>query len=218
MLKVENINKLYRSADGVVRAVDGVSVAVEAGEFIAVQGPSGCGKTTLLLSSGGLLAPDGGTVTVGGTRPYDLSPDVRARFRAETVGFVFQRFHLVPYMSVLENVLSPATALPAPDSRDRAEALIERFNLGSRRKHLPSELSTGERQRTALARALLNGPKLLLADEPTGNLDGDNADIVLSTFEDFTRAGGAVLMVTHSEDAALRADRVIHLRDGRIVR
>jgi len=218
MLKVDNISKLYRSADGVVRAVDSLSVTVEAGEFAAVQGPSGCGKTTLLMVSGGLLAPDGGSVTVDGTHPYDLSPDARARFRAKTVGFVFQQFHLVPYLSVLENVLSPATALPAPDARHRAETLIERFNLGPRRNHLPSALSTGERQRTALARALLNRPGLLLADEPTGNLDGDNADIVLSTFEDFSRSGGAVLMVTHSEDAASRADRILHLRDGRIVR
>ena len=217
MLSLTNISKLYRGPESVVRALDTVTLGVEPGEFVSVQGPSGCGKTTLLLAAGGLLAPDEGSVLVDQKNPYGLPSGERAHFRAETIGFVFQQFHLVPYLSVLDNVLAPEIALNNVNSRKRAEELVARFRLNDRTGHLPAALSTGERQRTALARALLNKPRLLLADEPTGNLDSDNADIVLDTLAGFAESGGAVLMVTHSPEVASRAYRAVYLQNGRIV-
>ena len=217
MLTVTDLCKFYQGAKGTVRALDSVSLVVNSGEFAAVRGPSGCGKTTLLLVVGGLLEPDRGQVTVKEQNPYKLSQDERARFRAASIGFVFQQFYLVPYLSVMDNVLAPSIALPNPGARKRALELIDRFSLTHRISHTPSELSTGERQRTALARALLNGPGLLLADEPTGNLDEDNADTVLSYFVQFALSGGSVLMVTHSETAASYAHRILSLKDGKLV-
>jgi ABC-type lipoprotein export system ATPase subunit len=140
----------------------------------------------------------------------------RRRLRATTVGFVFQQFHVLPYLTVLENVLAPSVALPSPDARRRAEVLVEQFGLTARRDHLPAQLSTGEKQRTALARALLNRPTLLLADEPTGNLDPENGRLVLEALTTFAAAGGAVLMVTHDPDAVRRAGRVLKLEGGRL--
>lgn len=211
-----DLRKRYQTAAGNVLAVDGVSLSVDAGEFVAIQGPSGCGKSTMLLMAGGLLAPDSGEVTIGGENPYALDADARSRFRAEQIGFVFQQFHLVPYLTVLENVLAPAVAVGGGDSKERAKELISRFGLEYRIGHVPGQLSSGERQRTALARALLNSPKLLLADEPTGNLDADNASGVLGHLKEFTASGGAVILVTHDSNAAAAADRVVRLRDGRI--
>jgi len=212
LLDLARIGKTYRPGQpGEVRALPPLSLHLAAGEFVAVQGPSGCGKTTLLLIAGGLLAPTEGRVTLAGEDPYALSPERRAEFRARHVGFVFQQFHLVPYLNVLENVLAPALACPLPDARARAEELLARFGLPDRRHHVPGELSTGERQRTALARALLHRPKLLLADEPTGNLDRENAAVVHDHLREIARAGGAVLLVTHEETAAARADRIVRL-------
>ena len=215
MLKIRGIGKWYRGPGNRVTALEGVTVNVAAGELVAVQGPSGSGKTTLLLAAGGLLVPDSGEVVVDGQELYALSPEKRARLRGATIGFVFQQFHLIPYLSVLRNVLAPSLAVPAPDARDRAEELLARFGLTDRIRHVPAELSTGERQRTALARALLNRPKLLLADEPTGNLDGQNSDVVLGHLAEFAGAGGAVLLVTHDLQAAKRAQRHIRLVAGR---
>jgi ABC-type lipoprotein export system ATPase subunit len=206
MLDLCNLYKTYR---GNVTVLDGVTLHVAAGEFVAVRGPSGCGKTTLLLAAGGLLRPDTGRVSVDGTDLYALGDEARARFRAANIGFVFQQFHLVPYLSVLDNVLAASLGFPLPDARKRAEHLLARFGLTSRCHHVPAELSTGERQRTALARALLHRPKLLLADEPTGNLDPDNGRLVLDALADHARAGGAVLLVTHEQEAAARAHRVV---------
>jgi len=242
MLKIRGVSKSYHGPGNQVSALEGVTVNVAAGEFVAVQGPSGSGKTTLLLAAGGLLVPDSGEVVVDGQELHALSPEKRARLRGTTIGFVFQQFHLIPYLSVLHNVLAPSLAAPAcaaeaatarrrpvPDARlevghrrsrtqaarDRAEELLARFGLTDRIRHVPAELSTGERQRTALARALLNRPKLLLADEPTGNLDRENSDVVLGHLAEFARAGGAVLLVTHDAQAARRAHRHIRLVGGR---
>lgn len=213
LLELTGISKTYRTGrTGEVRALDGISLSLAPGEFTAVQGPSGCGKTTLLLIAGGLLAPTQGRVLLDGEDPYALSADQRAAFRARWLGFVFQQFHLIPYLSVLDNVLAPALAAGIPDGRERAEELVAHFGLHSRRLHVPGELSTGERQRTALARALLNRPKLLLADEPTGNLDRENAGIVLRHLVEFARSGGAVLLVSHDEESVRHADRVVRLR------
>ena len=211
-----DLRKTYRGGDGSVAALDGVSCSLDPGDFCVVCGPSGCGKTTLLLTLGGLLAPDGGTVRIDDVDLYGLTPDDRSRLRAHTIGFVFQQFHLVPYLSVLENVLAPSIACKRDDVESRARDLIARFNLEGRIDHLPSELSTGERQRTALARAMVNNPDLILADEPTGNLDPDNGEEVLTALDDFSLAGGTVLMVTHNPDAAARARWVLTMKDGGI--
>jgi len=233
VLEIRNLSKRYAHADGPVDALVDVSLSVADGEFVSVQGPSGCGKSTLLLAAGGLLAGDAGQVLIDGQDPYALAPDARAALRARRVGFVFQQFHLVPYLSVLDNVLSPSLALasqaPAeracpepveracPEPVEQARMLIERFGLAGRVAHKPSELSTGERQRTALARALLNKPGLILADEPTGNLDADSGRAVLEYLAEFARQGGGVLLVTHDDRAAGYAQRTVKMRAGRIV-
>lgn len=219
LLEIDNLTKTYASGSETVRAVDGITLQLHAGEFVAVQGPSGCGKSTLLLVAGGLLAPDSGTVRIAGENPYALSPDQRAGFRAERVGFVFQQFHLVPYLSVLDNILAPSVAREGKHDglQERAISLMNEFGLSHRRYHVPGRLSTGERQRTAMARALLNAPSVLLADEPTGNLDQENAIIVLQHLAQFAADGGAVLMVTHDPEAAKHAQRIENIRDGKLV-
>lgn len=211
ILDIRDLTKTY----GAVRAVDGVSLTLQAGEFVSIQGPSGCGKSTLLLAAGGLLRPAAGTVTVAGQDPYALSAEQRAKFRAAHIGFVFQQFHLVPYLNVLDNVMVPSLAVPA--RRERAVELVAQFGLADRAHHVPSQLSVGERQRCALARALLNQPQLLLADEPTGNLDRENGQVVLDCLREFARRGGAVLLVTHDDHASRMAQRAVHLRQGKVV-
>jgi ABC-type lipoprotein export system ATPase subunit len=218
LAQLDNVCKTYPHADGRVVALQDVSLRLEPGDFLAVCGKSGCGKTTLLLTLGGLLRPDSGTITVRDTDLYQLLPNQRAQFRAQHIGFVFQQFHLVPYLSVIDNVLAATLGLKQkldPNVQEQANHLIDRLGLRSRRRHLPSQLSTGERQRTALARALLNSPSILLADEPTGNLDPQNGAVVLDHLAEFAAQGGAVLLVTHEDAAAERANRVIHLDDGR---
>ncbi len=214
ILEIEALVKRYRRRDGTVVALDGVSVRLQAGVFAIIRGPSGSGKTTLLLAAGGLLAPDAGTVRVDGQALYALRAESRARFRAAHIGFVFQQFHLVPYLSVLENVMAAglATGMGGPAARARATELIAIFGLEHRADHVPADLSTGERQRVALARALLNRPRLLLADEPLGNLDDDNASIVLEHLRHFTRNGGAVLMATHN--SGIREDEHYLIKAG----
>lgn len=217
LLEMEHVSRRYTGGAGVVQAVQDVSLSLDAGQFVAVCGPSGCGKSTLLLMAGAVLRPDSGSVRIAGQNPGDLSADERAVFRGRQVGFVFQQFCLVPYLSVLDNVLAPALAVSSPHARERALQLLSRFGLEHRLQHVPAELSSGERQRTAMARALLNQPRIILADEPTGNLDAENADRALSFLTDFARSGGAVLLVTHDAAAAGRADRIVHMQDGRVV-
>ncbi len=216
MLDVRHLQKTYRNKRDQVRAVDDVSLSIAPGEFVAVQGPSGCGKSTLMLMIGGLLAPDGGEIKLANENPFGLSSEARARYRAYQIGFVFQQFHLIPYLSVLENVLAVTVAHPAVDAPQRAEKLLAEFDLEHRLRHLPSELSTGERQRVALARALLNEPKLILADEPTGNLDLEHAGVVLRHLTDFAAAGGMVLLVTHDPFAASFAGRTLNMTRGKL--
>ena len=216
MLDITGLSKFYNGPGRIVRALENVSLRVKAGQFVAIQGPSGCGKTTLLLAASGLLIPNEGKITIDGNDPYQLSSDMRARFRASEIGFVFQQFFLVPYLTLLDNVLAPSLALPRKEAIERAHELLHRFNLTDRAEHKPYELSTGERQRTALARALLNQPKVLLADEPTGNLDEENAETVLTTFVEYSSSGGAVLMVTHSASVSAYAHQTIHLKNGKI--
>ena len=216
LLHIDRLGKSYPGPAGPVRALREVSLTIAAGEFVAVQGPSGCGKTTLLLAAGALLQPTQGRVLLNGQDPYALSPGRRAQFRAATLGFVFQQFHLVPYLTVEDNILAPALAVAIPGARERAGELMARFGLRDRARHFPAALSTGERQRTALARALLNAPKLLLADEPTGNLDEANGQLVLRYLAELARAGAAVLLVTHEPRAGEHATRVVTMQGGEI--
>ncbi len=217
MVRVDDVSKTYRTGVESVTALDSVTLQIETGGFVAVQGPSGCGKTTLLLTVGGLLKPDNGSVTIDGESLYEMPIERRTKFRAGSIGFVFQQFHLVPYLNVRDNVLAPTMALPLDDARERAEELLEEFNLLDRLKHTPAELSTGERQRVALARAMLHEPRVILADEPTGNLDERNAEIVLGALAEFAGAGGTVMLVTHDNAAAAWAERILRIDRGRLV-
>jgi ABC-type lipoprotein export system ATPase subunit len=216
MIALHEVSKHYRNAAREVRALDDVSLEVAAGEFVAVRGPSGCGKSTLLAIAGGLALPTSGRVEVAGQEISSLSSSERAKFRAENIGFVFQLFHLLPYLSVLDNVLVAATGADRQAARGEAMLLLEKFGLAERLTHRPAELSAGERQRVAMARALLNHPRLLLADEPTGNLDPKNAAAVLDLIAEFQRDGGTVLLVTHDEKASAYSQRTIQLAGGRL--
>jgi len=217
MLEFKNISKWFDGPEGKVTALDEVCLSVSSGEFLAVRGPSGCGKTTLLLTAGGLLRPNTGQVSLDGYDPYALNPEMRSRMRASMIGFVFQQFHLIPYLTVQQNILAPSLALPAKEADQRAKELVSRFGLDDRAGHVPSQLSTGQRQRTALARALLNKPKIILADEPTGNLDESNSDIVFGYLSQYVAEGGCVLLVTHDARAAKHATRTLQMVDGRLI-
>jgi ABC-type lipoprotein export system ATPase subunit len=216
MIKVENIKKIYHVKGVRVPVLQGVSFEIEPGTFGAVCGPSGCGKSTMLLILGALMQPDEGSVIIAERDLLGMPGESRAVSRAELIGFVFQRFHLLPYLTVEENIRAAGIALRRPNADARVEALMKRFGIHGRRNHVPGQLSVGEQQRTAMARALYNEPKVLLADEPTGNLDPENAGLVLNAFVEFAAGGGTVVMVTHHLDAAERADRLWMIRDGLI--
>jgi len=217
MLEFNNVSKWFNGTQGKVTALNGISFSVRPGELLAVRGPSGCGKTTLLLTAGGLLRPSDGQMSLDGQDPYALSPEMRSRLRARTIGFVFQQFHLIPYLTVRQNIMTASLAVPLKEASDRAQQLISRFGLDDRADHVPAQLSTGERQRTALARALLNQPKVIMADEPTGNLDEDNAQTVFGFLSQYVSDGGCVLLVTHDDRAAAHATRSLQMSRGKLV-
>jgi putative ABC transport system ATP-binding protein len=208
---IEDLTKQY----GVLRALGGVSFGVNTGEWVALMGPSGSGKTTLINILGGLDTLTSGRVVVDGVDLAKLRENEIVRYRAEKVGFVFQQFHLVPYLTAVENVMLAQYFHSITDEKQAAEAL-KRVGLGDRLTHLPAQLSGGEQQRVAIARALINQPKLILADEPTGNLDEANEAIVLQIFRELHNAGHTILMVTHDPDIARRADRRIELAHGHL--
>jgi ABC-type lipoprotein export system ATPase subunit len=217
MLVLQDLAKTYRTRAGDVKALDGVSLPIDKGEFVAVCGPSGSGKTTLLMMIAAMLRPSRGMVRFDDRDIYQMTGPARARFRAQNIGFVFQMFHLVPYLNVLENVLVAGAVNHRRDGKARAEALLRQLGLGHRIGHRPAELSAGEKQRAAIARALLNQPQLILADEPTGNLDAENARCVLQHLQDFQKKGGTVIVATHGPAAQEFATRTIELREGRLV-
>jgi ABC-type lipoprotein export system ATPase subunit len=216
MIVLEKVAKTYRTSKGNVNALNGINLHVGEGEFVAVSGPSGSGKTTLLMTIAGMLRPTSGAVSIDKNNLYTMSMRERAKFRAENIGFVFQMFHLVPYLNVTDNVLLAGGVVTSKDRKAEARYLIERFGLTGRNHHTPAELSAGEKQRTAVARALLNRPKIILADEPTGNLDPDNTASVLGYISDFHRNGGTVVLATHGRAAEQFADRTIHLQNGTV--
>ncbi len=216
MIRLENVTKTYATKNGDVHALGGIDLQVQPEEFLVVRGPSGSGKTTLLMAIGSMLRPSQGKVIIRDTDIYSLSSKERASFRAQNIGFVFQMFHLVPYLSVIENVLLAGGVAGGHSSRDEARAILDRLGLTHRETHTPAALSAGERQRTALARALLNKPQIILADEPTGNLDPDNAQEVIRHLDEFRRQGGAVIVVTHGSMADSVASRTVLLDNGKI--
>ncbi|HEV2388902.1 MAG TPA: ATP-binding cassette domain-containing protein [Candidatus Acidoferrales bacterium] len=211
LIEVEHLSKQF----GGVRALDDVTLTIQAGEWVAIMGPSGSGKTTLINILGGLDSPTSGRVAIGGAELATLNEAALTRYRAENVGFVFQQFHLVPYLTAVENVMLAQYFHSITDEAEAAAAL-QRVGLGDRLNHRPSQLSGGEQQRVTIARALINHPKILLADEPTGNLDESNQRIVLDLIRDLHAAGQTILLVTHDPGIGRLAGRRIELTHGRL--
>lgn len=217
MIDVHEVSRTFPApGGGEVKALDGVSLQIGQGEFVAVVGASGSGKSTLLFTIGGLSAPTSGRVAVDGHAVYDLDQGARAALRRTSVGFVFQTFNLVPYLTTVENVMLPAllAGRRRAGAEDAAVRLLERLGLGARRHHRPAQLSVGERQRAGIARSLVNGPGVILADEPTGNLDPEAAGHVVTLLRQLNDDGQTVVMVTHDVDLAEQANRVVRLRAG----
>jgi putative ABC transport system ATP-binding protein len=215
---LENISLTLPSVAGPVNILSGVSLRVESGEAVALVGPSGSGKSSLLMVAAGLEAPTSGRAVIAGTDITTLGEDALARFRRGNVGIVFQSFHLIPTMTALENVAVPLELAGAGDAFERAKAELETVGLGARLDHYPGQLSGGEQQRVALARAIVTRPKVLFADEPTGNLDTyTGTEVAELLFALRTRARTTLFLVTHEEVLAQRCDRILRLMDGRIV-
>ena len=215
-LRLEKVWKVYKMGSVEVEALRGVSLKIERGEFVAIMGPSGSGKSTLMNIMGLLDTPTRGKVYLMGRDVSRLGEDELAEIRGKTVGFVFQRFNLLPYLTALENVLLPTLFL-GEKREDRARELLEAVGLGHRIHHLPSQLSGGEQQRVAIARALINDPEIILADEPTGNLDSKTGKQIMEIFRDLHKKGKTLILVTHDEEVAGYAERVVRIRDGRIL-
>ena len=217
LLELVNVSKHYPGAGGPpVRALDGVNLSASRGEWIAIMGPSGSGKTTLLNILGCLDQATAGTVMIDGSETGSLNRSALARFRAETIGFVFQQFHLLPHLSAVENVML-AQYFHSMTDESEARRALEHVGLVDRAHHLPSQLSGGEQQRVSIARALVNDPKIILADEPTGNLDHANKDIVIGLLSGLQKQGRTILMVTHDPQVGAFAGRRVTLEHGRIV-
>ncbi len=213
MLTIEAVGKFYNHRGPAVTVLKDLNAEIPPGDFVAIVGPSGSGKSTLLLMLGGMLSPSSGRIIYDGRSLYDLAPDERAVFRREKIGFVFQTFNLVPYLSAVENVQVPLFlgGSGSAEQRDRAVSLLQRLGLGDRLEHKPSELSVGQQQRVALARMLANDPDVILADEPTGSLDPETGSQVIAFLEQMNQEGRTVVMVTHDPRVAGRAKRTLRL-------
>ena len=218
ILKVENLTKTYGSGENLVHAVDDVSFSVEKGEFVAIVGASGSGKSTLLHLIGGVDRPTSGKIFVDGNDISKMNDDKLAVFRRRHVGIVYQFYNLIPILTVEENITLPCDLDGRGVDRERLEMILDSFGLRARRKHLPNQLSGGQQQRTSIARALINNPSLVLADEPTGNLDSKSSEEVMSMLKMCNQSyGQTVIMITHNLDIAKQADRIITISDGKIV-
>jgi putative ABC transport system ATP-binding protein len=218
LLALEDICKTYAVGDGSVEILHGIDMVIREGEFVAVMGPSGSGKTTCLEILGAISRPSAGVYRFEGVPIQDHSDDRLAELRARRMGFVFQTFNLMPRMSAVRNAALPLlyAGIGREQRERRAAGLLERLGLGHRLQHRPAQLSGGERQRVAIARALVNAPRVIFADEPTGNLDEATGREILGIFRELHREGGTLVVVTHSEEVASAAQRVVRLRDGRI--
>lgn len=213
MILLENVTKEYRTGQGMVKALDQINLRISRGEYIMVLGPSGSGKTTLLMMIAGMLKPTHGKIMFDSRYIYETSVNERAAFRSENIGFVFQMFHLIPYLNVLENI---ALADKEKSSTNDYGSLLESLDLQGRACHKPAELSAGEKQRVALARAIINQPPVIMADEPTGNLDPDNAMVVLKFLKELHETGRTVIMATHYPESINIGQRIVHLKNGKI--
>jgi putative ABC transport system ATP-binding protein len=219
VIKLENLTKVFLTDEVETHALADISLEIRKGEFVSIAGPSGCGKSTLLSILGLLDAPSGGTYLLNDQPVQDLTLADRARIRNREIGFIFQSFNLIGDLSVYENVELPLTyrGMLAGERKERVNEALEKVGMAHRAKHLPSQLSGGQQQRVAVARALAGHPAVLLADEPTGNLDSKNGDAVMELLRDLHRMGATIVMVTHDQRFARNADRTIHIFDGRVV-
>ena len=218
LIELKKLSKIYESGEERVTALGEVNLNIERGEFISVTGPSGSGKSTLLTILGGLNHPTKGEVVVDEIPIYKLPLEKLADFRREYLGFIFQSFQLIPYLTVIENVMLPLaiTEKSSQEQLDRAEEILEQIGLKEKRKRLPDQLSGGEQERVAIARALVNSPPILLADEPTGNLDSKTGREIMELFRSLNDEGQSIVMVTHNPESVAFSSRTIHLRDGKV--
>ena len=213
-----SLSKHYGRGDAAVTAIEDMDFQIRNGEFVAIMGESGAGKSTLLSIMGAMNAPSSGSLTVEGIDVYDLDTERRADFRREFLGFIFQSFHLIPYLDLEENVMLPLATIRAPRHRKRQmarEALVA-VGLDGKQRRLPGQISGGEKERTAIARAIVNRPPVILADEPTGNLDSKTSGEIMTLLQELNAKGSTVVMVTHSRDCARYADRIMRVADGRL--
>jgi putative ABC transport system ATP-binding protein len=219
LIQLQDVSKIFYTDEVETHALSGIHLEISKGEFVSIEGPSGSGKTTLLSIIGLLDAPTKGTYTLGGEPVADLTSHKRALLRNRRIGFIFQSFNLIGDLTVYENVELPLTyrAMPQSERRTRVETALGRVGMEHRSKHMPSQLSGGQQQRVAVARAVAGDPLILLADEPTGNLDSKNGDAVMTLLRELHAAGSTICMVTHNPDYAAHATRKIHLFDGRVV-
>ena len=219
MIKLQGIHKIYRTDEIETQALENVNLEVPKGEFLSIMGPSGCGKSTLLNIMGLLDMPTSGTVELAGTRVEGMTDAQLAAFRNQTLGFVFQSFHLIHSLNVLDNVELPLLyrSVSASERTRLAKEVLDRVGLSHRMRHMPTQLSGGQCQRVAIARAIVGNPEIILADEPTGNLDSKNGKEVMDLLTELNREGTTILMVTHSQHDASFAHRTVHLFDGSIV-
>jgi ABC-type lipoprotein export system ATPase subunit len=217
MIKLKDVTKKFISNDGEITALSHIDLEVPKGEYVVIRGPSGCGKTTLLMTIAGILSPTGGSVRIDDNDLYATGIIKRNKIRAQYFGFVFQMFHLLPYLNVVDNVTLPALTGGNKADKAKAKHILQTLNLSERIYHTPSQLSSGEKQRVSLARALFNNPPVILADEPTGNLDIENAAVVHNYLSKYHQLGHTVLLVTHDKSEDFQADREILMEKGRFI-
>jgi len=219
-INARQLGKSYGRGTGTVHALSDVSFTIDSGEFVGIMGESGAGKSTLLSILGAMNTPTMGMLAVDDIDIYDLKSEQRADFRREFLGFVFQSFHLIPYLTLLENVMLPLATIhmPKTEKRNKALAALERVGLEGKGERLPGEASGGEKERCAIARAIVNAPPVLLADEPTGNLDTHTTDAVMNLFTDLNAEGTTIVMVTHSPRCAAHVNRILTVADGRLLK
>lgn len=220
MLKVKNVSKIYKKGIQEIKAIDNVSIHISKGDFISVIGKSGSGKSSLLLMLGGMLSPSSGQIWIQDDSIYDLKPNERSAIRHQKIGFVFQTFNLIPYLSAIQNIQVPLllSGVKENEQKERAHILLQRVGLSDRAEHKPSELSVGQQQRIALARMLANNPSIILADEPTGNLDPEMGELIIHFLMELNSEGKTIVMVTHDMKIANKAKRIVSIsKEGTLV-
>lgn len=218
MIEIKNLTKVFHSKDRDVIALNEINLQVEEPNFVLIKGPSGCGKSTLLFSIAGMLRPSSGEIILNGKNIYGYSEKELLRFRARYIGFVYQSYYLIPYLDVLDNIMLVNHSCGKVVTETEVVELAKQFKLEHRLHHKPSELSVGEKQRVAFMRAIVVKPKLLLADEPTGNLDPENTQIIMNAFLDFRKHGGTVIMVSHGNEADEYADIMVEMKEGKLAK